>query len=88
MENSRLAFTISFDEIIKSFLFITQIIPFRNVAYLYFFSYLFSAISSAVLFITIMVAVIAKKGELIKFWLFLKFGIKFKDNADVMRNIV
>ena len=44
------------------------------------------AISSAGILIAIAVAVIAKKWEIIKFWLFLKFGIKFKDKADVMEN--
>ena len=39
------------------------------------------------IFIAIMVAVIAKKLELIKFWLFLRFRIKFKDKADVIQNI-
>ena len=29
-------------------------------------------------------AIIAKKWELIKFWLFLKFGIKFKDKTEAM----
>ena len=46
--------------------------------------YTISAISSAGVFIAILVAVIAKKWELIKFWLFLKFGIKFKDKTEIM----
>ena len=42
------------------------------------------AISSAGVLLAVIVAVIAKKWELIKFWLFLKFGIKFKDKAEIM----
>ena len=34
-----------------------------------------------------MIAVIAKKWELVKFWLFLKFGIEFKDKVEVVKNI-
>ena len=45
------------------------------------------AISSTGIFIAVLVAVIAKKWELIKFWLFLKLGIKFKDKAEIVENI-
>ena len=31
--------------------------------------------------------VIGKKWELIKFWLFLKYGIQFKDKTDKIENI-
>ena len=41
-----------------------------------------SVISSAGILIALIVALIAKKWELIKFWLFLKFGIKFKDKIE------
>ena len=45
------------------------------------------AISSAGILIAVVVAIVAKKWELIKFWLFLKFGIKFKDKAETVENI-
>ena len=65
---------------------ISPVFDFSNVDLLYYFSYVL-AVSLAGILIAIAVAVIAKKWEIIKFWLFLKFGIKFKDKADMMKNI-
>ena len=31
--------------------------------------------------------IVAKKWSIIKFWLFLKFGIKFKDKAETVPNL-
>ena len=36
---------------------------------------------------TAFIAVVTKKWDLIKFWLFLKFGIKFKDKTDMVENL-
>ena len=33
------------------------------------------------------IAVVIKKWELIKFWMFLKFGIQFKDKTEMAENI-
>ena len=50
-------------------------------------SYFHVVISSAGMLFAIAAAIVAKKWELIKFCLFLKFGIKFKDKADMIQNI-
>ena len=49
--------------------------------------YFFSAIAITTIIIAIIAIVIGKKWELIKFWLFLKYGIQFKDKTDKIKNI-
>ena len=46
-----------------------------------------SAIAIATILIAITAIVIGKKWEIIKFWLFLKYGIQFKDKTDTIKNI-
>ena len=48
---------------------------------------LISAIVISGVLIAIIVAVIARKWELIKFWLFLWCGVKFKDKTEMVENI-
>ena len=49
--------------------------------------HIFSAIAITTIIIAITAIVIGKKWELIKFWLFLKYGIQFKDKTDKIKNI-
>ena len=46
-----------------------------------------SVIATTGVLLAIVVAITAKKWELIKFWLFLKFGIQFKDKSEMVENI-
>ena len=42
--------------------------------------------TALLVFITVMI-VLARKWDLIKFWLFLKFGIQFKDKTEMVENL-
>ena len=46
-----------------------------------------SVITTTSLLIVVAIAVVAKKRDLIKFWLFLKFGIQFKDKTEMVENL-